>query len=104
MAKSHGITYDNCKDCESRCAHAGKNRSFVCIKGVSCKVKKEKPQTNADRIREMSDEELATWLGVNLDCMVCPVGISCMEGNRCDQMLLEWLKRPADGSKPPKEE
>ncbi|MBR2388246.1 MAG: hypothetical protein IKB02_05705 [Clostridia bacterium] len=29
---------DNCKDCVSKCEHAGKDREFVCIDGVSCKV------------------------------------------------------------------
>ena len=33
---------DNCKDCVSKCEHAGKDREFVCIGGVSCKkIKKE---------------------------------------------------------------
>lgn len=35
MAKSK---YDNCRDCKSRCEHAGKDREFVCPGGVSCKV------------------------------------------------------------------
>ena len=56
------IKYDNCKDCHSRCVYAGKDRKFVCINGVSCKITMEKPQTNADRIRAMSDEELIGFL------------------------------------------
>jgi len=32
------IQYDNCKNCLSKCAHAGKDREFVCPGGVSCKV------------------------------------------------------------------
>ena len=56
------IKYDNCKDCHSRCVHAGKNRKFVCINGVSCKITTGKSQTNADRIRAMSDEELIGFL------------------------------------------
>lgn len=32
---------DNCKECQSNCEHAGKDREFVCIGGVSCKVKSE---------------------------------------------------------------
>ena len=98
MAKSHGITYDNCKDCESRCAHAGKNRSFVCIKGVSCKVKKEKPQTNADRIREMSDEELAELL-----LNGCTGGTLCEDQPQneygsvdCFACRMKWLRQPAE--------
>lgn len=50
---------DNCKDCVSCCAHAGKDREFICPGGVSCKITKRRGMTNADRIRAMSDEELA---------------------------------------------
>ena len=56
------IKHDNCKKCRSRCMHAGKDRDFVCINGVSCKITMENPKTNADRIRAMSDEELIGFL------------------------------------------
>ena len=56
------IKYDNCEDCHSRCVHAGKDRQFVCINGVSCKIAKEKPNTNADRFRAMSDEEQQNYV------------------------------------------
>ena len=56
------IKYDNCEDCHSRCVHAGKDRQFVCINGVSCKITKEKPNTNADRFRSMSDEEQQNYV------------------------------------------
>lgn len=32
------LVYDNCKDCVSKCEHAGKDREFICPNGVSCKV------------------------------------------------------------------
>ena len=51
------IKYDNCKNCHSLCIHVGKDRDFVCINGVSCKITMEKPQTTAQKIRAMSDEE-----------------------------------------------
>ena len=38
------IVRDNCKDCTSCCEHAGKDREFVCVKGVSCKTVKPKPE------------------------------------------------------------
>ena len=34
------MKYDNCKNCESLCEHSGKDREFVCYKGVSCKIPK----------------------------------------------------------------
>lgn len=43
-----------------------------------------KPLTNADHIRQMSDEELAKWLCVmNID-------------DKCYECWLDWLKAPAD--------
>lgn len=44
---------DNCKDCVSKCEHAGKDREFVCIGGVSCKVKKQ--------------DDFAEWLKSEID-------------------------------------
>lgn len=38
------IVRDNCKNCNSGCEHAGKDREFVCVKGVSCKIVKPKPE------------------------------------------------------------
>ena len=32
------MMYDNRKNCVSHCEHAGKDREFVCIHGVTCKV------------------------------------------------------------------
>ena len=62
----------------------------------TCNGSGEVKQTNADRIRAMSDEKLAVWLKVNLDCAFCPVGISCTEGKSCYKLLLEWLRQPAE--------
>ena len=90
------IKYDNCKDCHSRCVHAGKNRNFVCINGISCKITTEKPQTNADRIRAMSDEELCNWLFqrdcTNIAAFLEYGGIGVMNAVQ----LLDWLQQPAE--------
>ena len=54
--------------------------------------------TNADRIRAMSDEELANWLENRIDC---PDGEDC-EGRpwpKCEECWLEWLKKEADNGK-----
>ena len=60
----------------------------------------QKPQTNADRIRSMSDEELAKGLSENCKgmktCAICPLdGKSCAESEAVSDWL-EWLKQPAD--------
>lgn len=50
--------------------------------------------TNADRIRAMSDEELAYWV-------MCPHDDVCdsdgaLDGD-CMKCVLQWLKQPAEG-------
>ena len=50
--------------------------------------------TNSDRIRAMSDEELA-------EIIACPKGLfdrmDCFDDNRdCKHCTLEWLKQPAE--------
>ena len=53
------------------------------------------PQTNADRIRAMSDEELAEFL--RWDVCIKIKGDNRMCNGWCDECVLEWLKQPADG-------
>ena len=90
------IKYDNCKKCRSRCIHAGKDRDFVCINGVSCKITTGKSQTNADRIRAMSDEELCNWLFqrdcTNIAAFLEHGGMGVMDAVQ----LLDWLQQPAE--------
>ena len=90
------IKYDNCKDCHNRCVHAGKDRKFVCINGVSCKITTGKSQTNADRIRSMSDEELRNWLFqrdcTNIAAFLEHGGMGVMDAVQ----LLDWLQQPAE--------
>ena len=57
---------------------------------------KRKWKTNADRIRNMSDEELASLFGSTCDCdnaccFIHNKGVSCMNG--CEAAWLEWLKK-----------
>lgn len=58
----------------------------------------EKPQTNADRIRVMSDEEFAKLLGHNSLCDQIQNKDRkwCESKQSCDDCLLEWLKQPAE--------
>lgn len=67
---------------------------------------KEDPTTNADRIRAMSDEELAHELADIWDCHNCSEydrldGHPLLKNEQCDQECekhcLEWLKQPAEG-------
>lgn len=103
----NAMKYDNCKDCVARCVHAGEDREFICGNGVSCKVTKKPIATNADKIRAMSDEELAD---IFLRADFC----KCCEHNKdgvcnyicaypniplydgCIQAALTWMKQPAE--------
>ena len=74
-------------------------------KGFS-KYEYEKIQTNADRIRSMSDEELAKHLvDIGLDCHLCAEhrrldNEPFLRGEKCDEKCaehcLEWLRQPAE--------
>lgn len=48
------------------------------------------PYTNADKIRSMTDEELARAMD-----MVCPPDTACNDGQQCIKCWIEWLKQPA---------
>ena len=69
-----------------------------------CKLGAKK--TNADRIRAMSDEELATHLhDIGWDCHLCAEhgrldNEPLLRGEKCDEKCvehcLEWLRQPAE--------
>ena len=69
--------------------------SATCVEcGLS--RKNYKPITNADRLRAMTDEELAAWLSHH--SMACvqgkrPCPEDCVGG--CEQCWLDWLKQEA---------
>lgn len=56
-----------------------------------------KPQTNAERIRSMSDEELCNWLFqrdyTNIAAFLEYGGMGVMNAVQ----LLEWLQQPVEG-------
>jgi hypothetical protein len=53
--------------------------------------------TNADRIRAMSDEELAEVLGNLVHCGGCPMRDNCkVDDLPCNNVMLEWLQQPAE--------
>ena len=60
----------------------------------------KKPQTNADRIRSMSDEELAEFL-IGFDvCDLCKLEVDeCFKTTDCEKrsvkVTVEWLKSEA---------
>jgi len=63
------------------------------------------PQTNADRIRSMTDEELAEFLRPLTECVRCYAWDKedcydmrpCYTGEKpCKEMWLDWLKQEAE--------
>ena len=65
-----------------------------------CEYRRKK-QTNADRIRAMSDEELAEFLsrGFKEPCDCCQLAVfegACTE-TLCDDAMMKWLQRPVEG-------
>lgn len=81
-------------------------------RGSACAAQRAKfglgdPKTNADRIRAMTDEELARHLHcIGWDCHLCAEhrrldNEPLLRGERCDENCfehcLEWLQQPAEG-------
>ena len=67
-------------------------RKGICC---TCNGSGEKPQTNADRIRAMSDEELAEFLGQYRFSDICDEGCDhCTYHGDCNKRLLDWLQQP----------
>ena len=70
------------KNCADR-TEAGVGRTLIL-----CADYTEKNETNADRIRAMTDEELASYLDV------CP--FEHCPSTDCVECVLSWLKQPAE--------
>lgn len=52
----------------------------------------EKKRTNGDRIRAMSDEELAEFAVKALVCECCPLDKDCKDEEKCKEQILEYLQ------------
>lgn len=87
-----------CNDCaeRTRCDMAEIGRSPLAISTCYC-YKKGNP-TNADRIRTMSDEELAKYFSSIAECDHCQNELDrecCVNEDVCINRWLEWLKSEA---------
>ena len=63
-----------------------------------CINHEERPMTNADRIRQMSDEELARFINFHTDCENCPAARVCednyaLSSDVCMAGIQKWLKQ-----------
>ena len=68
-----------------------------CIGPGRCTAFKAEYKTNADRIRAMSDEELAEFITVAQErcdyCQLSYIEGACTE-TLCEDAMLKWLKQP----------
>lgn len=67
----------------------------------TCNGSGKKPMTNADRIRSMTDQELAVFLSMDLKepCDYCQLAVfdgACTE-TLCEDAMMKWLQQPAEG-------
>lgn len=70
------------------------------IPKIGCAGGKEKPITNADRIRAMSDEELAEFfhdMVQDCGCNNVPCQQFCKAARSCELAWLNWLKKEVEG-------
>ena len=78
-------------DCRN-CANMDNEYCFACDNGNQFK-----PMTNADRIRSMSDGELAQFLMDSFACSLnCPAYDICDAEGACVEFLAKWLQQEAD--------
>ena len=95
---------NQCPECEKpkyvKCCHNCKKDAGKCevyhACGDDCPEWEEMTKTNADRIRAMSDEELARLFVKAPLCRASETKVDCRQTKSCLQCLTEWLKQPAD--------
>lgn len=62
---------------------------------------KAQAKTNADRIRAMTDEELAVWIAETSHCSDwCILNEKCkskLDNEACPNVWLEWLREESEG-------
>ena len=98
---------NNCKyrSDDGMCALFSEEQVVSFCVDAPCSYEVAPPMTNADRIRAMSDEELAEWLSPIADCVRCytwgkdnPFDMRpCYTGEkRCKQLWLDWLQEVSE--------
>ena len=118
MAKKQKQAAKTCADCihESACRMWTDGRYISDVSASQCPnhetVKessaylcgvlddRKRRQTNADRIRSMSDEELVRMLTLGegaFDCFKCRKVVDGECDTNCPERCLDWLQQPAEG-------
>lgn len=88
-------------DAEERHAHADYVDAMIyAITALTVCIEHKKPKSNGDRIRQMTDEEIAEMLLLStcyFGCNKCKYNGKCM-GKSCTEAALEWLKQEAESN------
>ena len=89
----------NCKLCLADCAFKGKDMKKGNCKGYI-------PMSNADRIRAMSDEELANEMRKRSISTICDIvcqgeckaiaTLNKTSNEVCKEIIIKWLQQPAE--------
>ena len=91
--------YDNQDDCQNAPSCTSLMRSDR-RKVMFVEAPKPEPEqkTNGDRIRGMSNEELANFLSDITDCGICPLYDFCRANKYeiCCKAMLHWMNSPAE--------
>lgn len=87
---------ERCTSCKNRIRLTGWVACDGCLHNEGLEDRYE-PMTNADSIREMTDEELAEKRSSIAHCWFCPVkcGIFCTD-EECKAKWLNWPKAPVE--------
>ena len=91
---------ESCRNCVNFSEYEVTRECLECFpngKGPKYFKQKEIKKTNADRIREMTDEALAELLA-GIDCYCCAVNRAgcCDSSGTCIQTILDWLKKDVE--------
>lgn len=86
-----------CKNCPAyaKCTVTYRGSACAVLRGTYGLDSDPEIITNADRIRAMSDEELAKWLMIAGICIRDFEHCQC-DGVSCRQCRLNWLQQPAE--------
>lgn len=82
-----------CKNCPAyaKCTVTYRGSACAALRGTYGLDSEPEIITNADRIRAMSNEELARQFGAQ-----CPKKVKRVCDKRCHLCWLEWLQQPAE--------
>ena len=80
--------------CYLACAYRTPSGYCGSTGGAATCPHRQRKQTNADRIRAMTDEELAEWLPFKMGA--CNMNEKCGNDCTCDVCWLDWLKQEED--------